>query len=84
MKKLIMVLLVMTSTSALADEGILGALGSSLMRGLTQQQQQAVQLGTLVQAQNGQEYLVVQQASGQTFIQPVFVQRQGQGQYINN
>ena len=43
--------------------------------------QQYTPEGTLVRGANGQEYLAVPQANGQSLLEPVIVQRQGQGQY---
>lgn len=75
MKKLMIGLLIIISTNTFADDGILGAIGSAIVGSMVQPQ--VVQLGTLVQAENGQEYLVIQRPNGETLMQPVFVQRQG-------
>jgi len=82
MKKLVLVgLLLIASTSSNADEGFLGA----ILKGVLQPQSQLQPEGTLVRdPSNGQEYILIQQQNGQSFIQPVYVQRPGQGQYINN
>ena len=75
MKKLMIGLLIIISTNTHADDGILGAIGSAIVGSMVQPQ--VVQLGTLVQAANGQEYLVIQRPNGETLMQPVYVQRQG-------